>query len=83
MLRNIITVLTIIMASPAAAQELQSIELKDGANAYESKAIASAMSDKILKAFKYYVEESHFVYGPSCADKTPASGDFFRYDDTT
>ena len=42
----------------------------NGANAYESKAIASAMSDKILKAFKYYVEESHFVYGPSCADKT-------------
>ena len=35
MLRNIITVLTIIMASPAATQELQSIELKDGANAYE------------------------------------------------
>ena len=31
MLRNIITVLTIIMASPAATQELQSIELKDGA----------------------------------------------------
>ena len=53
MLRKIITVLTIIMASPVATQELQSIELKDGANAYQSKAIASAMSDKILKAFKY------------------------------
>jgi len=70
MLRNIFTVLTIITASPAAAQELQSIELKDGANAYESKAIASAMSERILDTFKYYVEESHFVYGPSCADKT-------------
>ena len=70
MLCKIITVLTIIMASPVATQELQSIELKDGANAYESKAIASAMSDKILGAFKYYVEESHFVHGPRCADKT-------------
>jgi len=70
MLRNIIAVLTIILASPAATQELKSIELKDGANAYESKAIASAMSDKILEAFKYYVEESHFIYDPSCADKT-------------
>ena len=70
MLRNIITVLTIIMASPAAAQELQSIELKDGANAYESKAIASAMSERILDTFKYYFEESHFIHGPRCADKT-------------
>ena len=70
MLRNIITVLTIIMASPAATQELQPIELKDGANAYEARAIASAMSDKILEAFKYYVEESYFVCGRSYADKT-------------
>jgi len=70
MLRNIFTVLTIITASPAAAQELQSIELKDGANAYESKAIASAMSERILDTFKYYFEESHFIHGPRCADKT-------------
>ena len=70
MLRNIYTVLTIIMASPAAAQELQSIELKNGANAYESKAIASAMSERILDTFKYYFEESHFIHGPRCADKT-------------
>ena len=63
-------IISVFFASNASAQELQSIELKDGANAYESKAIASAMSDKILGAFKYYVEESHFVYGPSCADKT-------------
>jgi hypothetical protein len=70
MLRNIITVLTIIMASPAATQELQSIELKDGANAYETQAIASAMSERILDTFKYYVEESHFIHGPRCADKT-------------
>ena len=70
MLRNIITVLTIIMASPAATQELQSIELKDGANAYETKAIASAMSERILDTFKYYFEESHFIHGPLCADKT-------------
>ena len=70
MLRNIFTVLTIITASPAAAQELQSIELKDGANAYESKAIASAMSERILDTFKYYFEESYFIHRPRCADKT-------------
>ena len=70
MLRNIITVLIIILASPAATQELKPIVLKDGANAYENKAIASAMSERILDTFKYYVEESHFIYGPSCADKT-------------
>ena len=70
MLRNIITVLTIIMASPAATQELQSIELKDGANAYETQAIASAMSERILDTFKYYVEESHFIHGRSYADNT-------------
>ena len=70
MLRKIITVLTIIMASPAATQELQSIDLQDGTNAYQSKAIAPAMSDKILEAFKYYVEESYYIYGRSYADKT-------------
>ena len=70
MLRKTITVLTIIMASPVATQELQSIELKDGANAYETNAIASAMSERILDTFKYYFEESHFIHGPRCADKT-------------
>ena len=70
MLRNIITVLTIILASPAATQELKPIVLKDGANAYETKAIASAMSERILDTFKYYFEESHFTHGPRCADKT-------------
>ena len=70
MLRNIIKVLTIMLASPAATQELKPIDLKDGANAYETEAIASAMSEKILDTFKFYVEESHFIYGPSCADKT-------------
>jgi hypothetical protein len=70
MLRNVITFLTIILASPAATQELKPIVLKDGANAYETKAIASAMSERILDTFKYYVEESHFIHGPRCADKT-------------
>ena len=70
MLRNIITVLAIMLASPAATQELKPIELKDGVNVYETKAIASAMSERILDTFKYYVEESHFIHGPRCADKT-------------
>ncbi|MDB2454392.1 hypothetical protein N9X02_12035 [Planktomarina temperata] len=70
MLRNIFTVLTIILASPVATKELKPIALKAGANAYESKAIASAMSERILDTFKYYFEESHFIHGPRCADKT-------------
>jgi len=70
MLRNIIAVLTIILASPVATKELKPIALKDGANIYESKAIASAISERILDTFKYYVEESHFIHGPRCADKT-------------
>ena len=65
MLRNIITVLTIIMASPAATQELQSIELKDGANAYESKAIASAMSDKILEGIQILCRRKPFYLWPT------------------
>ena len=70
MLRNIITVLAIMLASPAVAQDLKPIVLKDGANAYETEAINSAMSELISDAFKYYFEESHFINGPSCADKT-------------
>jgi len=70
MLRNIVTVLTITLASSAATKELKPIALKDGAHAYESKAIASAMSERILDTFKYYFEESHFIHGPRCADKT-------------
>jgi hypothetical protein len=62
--------LTTIFASPAATQKLKPIGLKDGATAHEPAAIASAMFDKNLGAFKYYVEESHFIYGSSCADKT-------------
>ena len=70
MLRNIITVLIIMIASPAVTRELKPIVLNDGANAYETNAIASAMSERILDTFKYYFEESHFIHGPRCADKT-------------
>ena len=48
MLRNIIAVLTIILASPVATKELKPIALKDAANIYESKAIASAMSELLI-----------------------------------
>ena len=71
MLRNIITVLTIMLASPAVTQELKPIVLKDGANAYETEAINSAMSELIADTFKYYAEDFHpFMSEPSCTDKT-------------
>ena len=65
MLRNIITVLTIIMASPAATQELQPIELKDGANAYESKAIASAMSERDFRYIQILCRRKPFYPWPT------------------
>ena len=71
MLRNIITVLAIMLASPAVAQDLKPIVLKDGANAYETEAINSAMSELITETFKGQAEDFHpFMSGPSCTDKT-------------
>ena len=71
MLRNIITVLTIMLASPAVTQDLKPILLKEGANAYETEAINSAMSELIADTFKYYAENFHpFMSSPSCINKT-------------
>jgi|TARA_B110000879_G_scaffold203504_1_gene281178 hypothetical protein len=56
--------------SPAAAETLNPLALKDGANKFESQAIALAMADLIADTLKFYVEDSHLIYGPNCADKT-------------
>ena len=71
MLRNIITVLTIMLASPAVTQDLKPILLKEGVNAYETEAINFAMSELIVETFKSYAEDFHpFMRAPSCTDKT-------------
>jgi hypothetical protein len=52
--------------SSTFAETKMGLPLMEGANKYESKAIASALSDKLAADFKFYVDESHFISGPSC-----------------
>lgn len=56
----------ICISTAVFAQNVTELELKDGANRYESEAIASAMSEMISEDFKIYFSESHFPYGPRC-----------------
>lgn len=69
-LRTIIFVCVVAFTSPVTAQQLKRVELKDGVNAYESRAIASAMAGLITSTLKNYIENSHFVYGPICETGT-------------
>jgi len=53
--------------SSAIAETKMELPLIEGANKYESKAIALALSDELAADFKFYVDDSHFISGPSCS----------------
>ena len=55
-------------ANDVNQREERAIKLtfKEGANKYETHAIAQSLGDTLANDFKYYVKESHFTHGSSC-----------------
>ena len=56
-------------------EELTEIIFKEGANRSESQAIAFNLYNVISDALKFWLQESHFIYGASC--NSNGVGDFW------
>ena len=65
-MKYFLIILIIILSSKVIAEETTEIIFMDGANKYESEAIASTLYNEISETLREYVKESHFVYGPVC-----------------
>lgn len=50
-------------AELAKTKAVKELFFKEGANKYESEAIAFALGDMLTEGFKTYLQESHFVFG--------------------
>ena len=61
-------------------ENITDLEFSDGANKYESQAIALGMSDLIAKDLQFYLTESHFIYGPTCSGEAANCRQQLRFD---
>lgn len=51
-----------------AQDKVNDVIFAEGANRYESEAIALALSKMIAENLEYYMKDSHFIYGPYCPE---------------
>ena len=64
----VILILLIPFQRASAEEEvLTPLKFREGANAYEVKAISSGLSDLIKDTFEHWFLESHFIYPPRCS----------------
>ena len=47
---------------------ITSLKFSEGANHYESRAIAFGMADIITDGLRSYLTDSHFIFGPRCSE---------------
>ena len=63
----ILILLTSVQMASTEEEVLTPLQFKDGASAYEVKAISSGLSDLIKDTFEHWFSESHFIYPPRCS----------------
>lgn len=69
--QNVLIATLALLINPACAeQDVSVLIFKEGANAYESKAIASGLRNALVSSFETYLTDSHFPYGPYCTDNS-------------
>jgi hypothetical protein len=71
--------LTLFSASPVQSADITPLELFEGANKYETEAIAEGLTETILSNVRHYLTESTFIYGPSCSNGEDNCRQNFEY----